>query len=912
MRTIVFLTALCCAFCTWGQSVAIYGMAADAVTKKPIKNAVVTLPETATESRTDQNGKFRIETLQRGESFIQIEASDYLSKRLPIILEYVPLDLGMVMLEKDLASEKFDNLITLTDGDLSNDEQTLSGSLSMLQSTRDIFLSRAAFDFGQAFFRVRGYDSSNGELMINGIPMNKIYNGRPQWNNWGGLNDVTRNQEFTSGLEINPYGFGGILGNTNINTRPSGLRPGIRLSNASSNRTYKGRIMATYNSGLGNNGLAFSFSSSRRWAEQGYMEGTLYDAYSFFGSMEYQISEKSSLVLTGILAKNRRGRSSAVTEEVFHLTGTNYNPYWGFQNGSIRNARERYIFEPLFTLNYILQTKRLFWNTGIAYQFGADSRSRLGYFNAPNPDPTYYRHLPSYYINSAIGADFTNAHLAREAFLNNSQIQWDKLYEANSNAQKGGKAAYMLYDDVTSDVQTSISSTFKYTIHERINLGFGAHLKTLSSHNFAQIQDLLGAEHHEDIDPFSDTANDVEGSAIKFQNEKFSYNYYMDASHISAFAQLEANFDHWRGFISSTISRANFQREGIFLNERFLENSKGNSEKLNFSGGGLKGGLSYFLTGRHWLTVNAALLEKAPTLQNIFINPRENNDSVPGIRNEIISTIDVNYSIRLPDVTARLSAFHTRFQNTTDINFFFVDSGVGSDFVQEVITGLDKLHQGVELGVEFAISSEVKLSAVGNLGSYVFASDPDVQINFDTAGAEEDLIDPEGSINLGTAKLKGLKLAQGPQIALALGLEYRSPKYWWIGASTNFLTNNYASISTISRTQSFLLDPDTGEGFVGATDEKVAQILEQQDLDDIYLLNLVGGKSWIVGKKYISLFASINNAFDSTFRTGGYEQSRNGNYRQFLQDNLAGNPSFGSKYWYGFGRTYFLNLAISL
>ena len=78
-----------------------------------------------------------------------------------------------------------------------------------------------------------------------------------------------------------------------------------------------------------------------------------------------------------------------------------------------------------------------------------------------------------------------------------------------------------------------------------------------------------------------------------------------------------------------------------------------------------------------------------------------------------------------------------------------------------------------------------------------------------------------------------------------------------------------------------------------------------------YLLNMVGGKSWLLNGKYVSVFASINNLFDTIFKTGGYEQSRNGNYGQMVADNQSGLPSFGPKIWYSFGRTYFLNLAIS-
>lgn len=909
MRTAMFLLVFCCAAQLYSQSTIISGSLKEKGTKAPIQNAIVAIDGFSKESFTGVNGHFTFETSLVGEHILKIIVPDFISKSFAISLDGQNIDLGEVFLEKDIVRENTDNLIVLSDGELADDEETISGSSGILQSSKDIFLKRAAFDFGQAFFKVRGYDSSNGQVLLNGIPMNKFYDGRPQWNNWGGLNDVIRNQEFTNALSVNTYTFGGILGNTNINTRPSGLRPGIRLSGSMSNRTYRSRLMATYNSGLKNNGLAYTFSSSRRWSNTGYVDGTLYDAYSFFGSLEYKINDKNTLALTSLLARNRRGRSAAITEEVFDLVGNQYNPYWGNQGGKIRNSRERNIFEPLFMLNHFLQSKKMTWTSGIAYQLGTNARSRLGYYNAPNPDPTYYRYLSSFYINSPIGADFNNSSLAKEGFLKNPQVQWSRLYTANLSSE--GKAAYLLYDDVVKNKEITFSSVMDYNLNEHVQLGIGGNFKKLSSENFAEIQDLLGASFHEDIDSFSDTLNDVHGSATKTEEEKFNYHYNIDAAQVGGFGQMSLNFKRWRGFVSGSFLSFGARRNGLFQNERFFENSLGNSEKVSFSSFALKSGVTYFYSGRHWLTVNGAVVNKPPTLQNIFINPRENNDIVPEIQTEKITTIDLSYFIRLPDLIGRVSAFYTRFQNTTDINFFFVNSGVGSDFVQEVITALDKLHKGIELGLEYQVSANVKLSAVGNVGEYIYASDPSVHINFDTAGAEEDLIDPEGNIDLGIAKLKDLKLAQGPQTAFAFGVEYRSPKYWWIGATTNYLANNFINISTITRTQSFLLDADTGQRFPDATDENVTRILKQQKLDGFYLLNVVGGKSWIVNKKYISAFVSVNNVFDQVFKSGGYEQSRNGNYGQLKQDNLSGTPSFAPKYWYGYGRTYFLNLAIS-
>jgi len=260
----------------------------------PISNANIILESSSPQFTVNANGEFELNLSETGEQMLRISAVDFITKRYSIYLDGSPIDLGIIYLERDIAREQTDNLITLTEGDLSDDFESVSSTMGLLQSTRDIFLNRAAFDFGQAFFKVRGYDSRNGTVLINGIPMNKFFDGRPQWNNWGGLNDVVRNQEFTNGLSINPYLFGGILGNTNINTRPSGLRPGLRLSSSLSNRTYNGRLMATYNSGEQPSGFSYSVSASRRWANEGYVEGTLYDAYSFFGAVEYQFNAKNS------------------------------------------------------------------------------------------------------------------------------------------------------------------------------------------------------------------------------------------------------------------------------------------------------------------------------------------------------------------------------------------------------------------------------------------------------------------------------------------------------------------------------------------------------------------------------------------------------------------------------------------
>ncbi|MGS2741423.1 carboxypeptidase regulatory-like domain-containing protein [Sinomicrobium sp. M5D2P17] len=899
--------------CSFGQTLSrVKGRILDYRTRVPLKGIHVRIQGTAHRQRSGTDGTFVFGGISPGNFSLHISADGYLSRAFPLdVTKNEDVDIGDIFLEQDISGEMSETLAIITDNELADDESGADVASGILQATRDIYLQRAAFDFSQAFFKVRGYDSREGVVMLNGIPMNKMFNGRPQWNNWGGLNDVTRSQELSFGLSPSPYHFGGVLGSTNIIIRASEYRPGFRISSSASNRFYNGRLMATYSSGMQENGLAYTLSTSRRWAGEAYMDGTLYDAWSFFGAVEYRFNEKNSIQVSGIYAPNRRGGSAAITGEVFDMAGRKYNPYWGMQDGDIRNSRERSIEEPVALLSYFHESDSFRFSAGASWQSGAYGRSRLGYYNAPNPDPVYYRYLPGFYINSPSGANFENAALAREGFYENPQIDWGALYRINSNPSQAGKSAYILYDDNSDETTLTFHTSALVRLGGSVTVNAGGVYKTSTSENYASISDLLGGDFHEDEDPFTDTRNDVNGEALKYKGDTFNYNYSIYAQQAQGFVQLRAERKKWNAFVAANFGYTGYQREGHFLNERFADNSFGKSDILKFSEYGIKAGGLYHITGRHALSIRGGYISRAPLLQNSFVNPRENNESVKDITTETIISGEISYLLRLPGLTAKLSGYYTGFEDVTDVNFFYVDAGVGSDFVQETVSGIQKRHVGGELGVSYQVSPEVKLTAVGAYGKFTYADNADVAINFDTSGREEDLINPDGFLDIGKASIKGYRLATGPQQAYSLGIEYRDPDYWWVGMTANYLADSYVDISKITRTDSFYVNPETGERFPDATDEAVSALLKQEKPDDFYLLNLTGGKSWLINGTYIGLFVSVNNVFDTVYRTGGYEQSRNGNFGQLSSDMARGVPSFGPKYWYGFGRTYFINLAVS-
>lgn len=270
----------------------------DSKSQKPLQNVIATIKSTNESIVTDANGFFEFKTLPTGNSVLIVSSTGY--KTQTYVLEPSEgeaLDLGIILLEEDITTELQLSLVTITENDLGDDNSGSESTSGLLQASRDTYQQAAAFNWGQARFRIRGLDNAYSKTMINGISMNKIYDGRPQWSNWGGLNDATRNQEFTMGSAPSDYTFGSALGTQEINTRASFSGHGNRITMSGTNTNYSWRTMATHASGFNKNGWAFVVSASRRWAQEGYFEGTDYAANSVFASVEKKLMTITVLIL---------------------------------------------------------------------------------------------------------------------------------------------------------------------------------------------------------------------------------------------------------------------------------------------------------------------------------------------------------------------------------------------------------------------------------------------------------------------------------------------------------------------------------------------------------------------------------------------------------------------------------------
>ncbi|NGY36633.1 TonB-dependent receptor [Flavobacterium sp. XN-5] len=917
----------------------ILGIVLDAKTQLPLAFVTVSIQNTNAMQLTAADGKFSFEENSGGDQLLLFRSQGYKDALIPVTIEAGKLlDLGTIMLEEDEISDQQRSLIRLFENDLTDDNSGSESTSGLLQSSKDAFQQAAAFNWGQARFRIRGLDSENATTMINGVSMNKVYDGRPQWSNWGGLNDATRNQEFTIGTAPSDYAFGGILGTQEINTRASIYRTGTRITISGTNTNYRGRVMGTFASGMSSSGWAFVVSAGKRYAQEGHFEGTTYDANSLFLSVEKRLTDSHSLNFTGFYTPNSRGKNSPNTAEVTELTSKNYNSYWGYQNGKQRNAREKNIEEPILMLNHYFKINdHSNLNSSVMYQFGKIGNSNLDYQNANSPDPTYFRKLPSYYTSlygsdegeysGAFTPDFENAEKSRIQFLANPQIDWDAMYKANqipisdSNGNITGyeaaKSYYVLYEDRTDDETMVASSNFNTQLNENLILNVGGSFKDLKSHNYQKLLDLLGGAYFEDIDGFY--GGDQAQSDLNNPNRQvvvgdaYGYNYKYSATIFEAFSQFRFAYDRIDFYLAQSFSATNYQREGLYKNGIYETISFGKSQKVGFENFGFKGGVLYKISGKQSVNFNGAHLTKAPTIRNTFPNSRLNNSITDGLQSETINSLDATYVFRLPKLKARLTAYYSTIKNATKTSFFYAegifDNGAGytntNAFVSQTLTHFDRKNIGGEFSFEYQLTSTIKTSVSAGYGEFTYDSNPNVSINNDALASVENT---KPAFDFGKPILKNYKQAGNPQQAYGFGIDYRDPKYWWIGTNINYLADNYIDVSPIARTNGFYINPASGFPFPEATEERARELLKQERFDPVVLLNVIGGKSWRINGKNLGLFVSINNLVDTTYKTGGYEQARNANFRQLNQDVSSGTPSFGNKYYYGYGRTYFVNL----
>ena len=801
-------------------------------------------------------------------------------------------------------SEQTDDAFTFTEAQLGEDDN-VTQNITIVGSNNNVYASQVGFRFSAARFKFRGYNSKYNEIYINGNPANDAERGEFNYSFIGGLNNQTRTMESSLPFEDNNYAMSSLGGSNNYNFRPSAMATGTRMSLTGANRNYTLRGMYTYNSGVTSKGWAYSASLTYRWAnmETANVEGTFYNALSYFFGVEKIINDKHSVSLVTWGNPTERAAQSASTDEMYWIANNNYyNPNWGYQDGKKRSARIVNSFTPSALLTWdfkINDDMKLV--TSLLGKYSMYSSTRLNYNNATNPAPDYYSLMPSYYYD--VWAPF-NGDRSETALKNwqtaydylsaskaNRQIDWDGLYYANKAANVQGADA-MFYQQAYHDDQLafSLSSTLTTRLSKNSQLNLGFSLSTNKGMHYQTMEDLLGAKYFHNINTYAIGEYDEKSDAVQYdlnnpnaevkKGDRFGYDYNVFVNKASAWVGYAVDLKNTHLFLTGRVGGTSIQRDGKMRNGLAKDNSFGKGGTARFLDGGGKFGAHFTLGSGVAVMVGAGYEWKAPTARTAFIAPQINNDFAKDLKVERNLSTEVGLAYTGPWLKANISGYYSRLQDVTEYSMYYDDAAHSFSYVS--LTGINKEYYGVELGLNFKVTELFSIKALGTISEAKYINNADVSYmlsNAEPVSQTEVSTYPKnvlGSLyHQDICVNKGMREGGTPLAAASIDLSYRY-KFWYFDLIGNYFDKIYLYYSPITRYYYKL--PDTNNDgireYYNADGDPVFPESQAKGKGG-FMLDASISKSFRLKKGQLRVNLMVSNILNNTkICTGGMEQNR--------------------------------------
>jgi hypothetical protein len=818
---------------------------------------------------------------------------------------------------EQLKEDVGDNIPVISIDENDGQDGSAQNISSMLSAGRDPFFNAAAFKFNAVRFRIRGYDADLFSTYMNGVPMENLDNGFTPFGLWGGLNDVLRNRDIALGLKAVPYSFGDVGGLTYMDSRASYQRKQTSINYAISNRNYVHRFMFTHSTGLNKKGWAFSFSGSRRWADEGFADGTYYDGWSFFAGVDKRLNDRHLLSFVAFATPTENGRQGSSVQELRDLSGDNfYNPFWGYQNGRKRNSSIARSFQPIGILTHDWKINdKTSLLTAASITAGKRSTTALDWYNAADPRPDYYRYLPSYQEDPVIREQSYNA---MKNDVNLRQINWDKLYNANyasretinnvngiaGNSVTGKRSRYILEERIINTTRFNFNSTLNTSIKDNISFSAGITYQQQDNHYYKEVEDLLGGEFYVDINQFAErdfpsnptaNQNDLNNpNRIVKEGDRFGYNYNINIKKGSVWMQTVFKFRKLDIFVATEHSYTSFYRKGNVRSGLFPDNSYGKSATYNFYNSSIKGGVTYKLNGRNYFYANGLYMSRAPFFENAFIAPRTRDFVQENLKSEEFGSVEGGYVMNAPRLKIRANGYYTVIKNQLNVLTFYDD--VFQNFVNYAISNIGRVHAGAEFGFEAKVYKGLSVVAAAAISDLRYNTRQRATVTADNS--------PTTLARNITVYSKNF-FVPTPQNAYTIGLDYRSPKFWFVNLNFNYFDKMYLDFNPIRRTANAVNGVPEGSALWN-------EILDQTQLPSQYTLDLFAGYSLLLNRKmkelkkrtFLQFNVGINNILNNeNIVSGGFEQLR----FDAAEKNVN---KFPDRRFYAYGLNFFASMGL--
>lgn len=781
-------------------------------------------------------------------------------------------------------------VVTEQAGEIEPPETDEFSDMVMPGAYGDLFSQATDFSFSFLRYRPRGYQRRYGELRWNGVLIEDWWSGGAAW---GAVGSMTSSSGYRSSLHSTDYsyrtaGIGSLAGVDIVDSRSTHKRQGGRVALSRSNRTYTNRVTAAYSLGAERRGWSFSAELSRRWGESLSIEGVFADSWNFLGSVSKRLSDSHTVELTILAAPSQRATQRASTQEAYALTDNNlYNPNWGMQGDRIRASRVRVNIQPLAMLEHRwTPDQNTTLTNSVMAMVGSDSYSTINWQSAPNPNPDYYRYMPSYQSTPEASAEV--ARLWRED-ISVRQIDYQALYDINH--YNTPRANYIIEQRVRRTWQAKLQSSL-WMVRGQTTLSTGVELTTGRNRSFKELEDLLGGEYWLDTDQFVENDDDVKD---KTQNDlrnpnrhigvgdRFGYDYAVSIARAAAWFSLSQRVGSWRFSGAASLSGVGYRRIGYYEKENFAGGlSYGKSDMTTHVDYMVKASAEYNRGARLRAALNLTAGSFSPTPSQLFIWPSYRNAVVENPQNESLLSAEVVLDYRAPALRLRGAIYATSFSNAMRTLNFYDD--LEHLYCNYIVKGINTRHLGIELAADIKLTDMLNLSLVGIWSNNRYTSNPEATEYKESTGAE---------VRHERVLYESLHVAGSPELLGLVSLKFNT-RGWIANLSMSGWTGGFVDVAPLRRTERAL-------DLAHNRDD----MMEQEQLTGGFSLDLFAGKSiYLRHAGLLGIYIGANNLTNNrNIISSGYESSR-------LLKAVDGLYSAQhTRYYYSLGVNFFVNVS---
>ncbi len=754
----------------------------------------------------------------------------------------------------------------------------------ILKSTPGVYVTKDGGGFGDAKINMRGFQSANVAVMVNGVPVNDMEWGGVYWSNWAGLSDVTRSMQTQRGLGASKISAPSVGGSVNIVTNGIDAKKGGTFSFGVGNDG-----LYNLSTGLTKNGWAMSILAAKRWGD-GYIQGTNFEGYNWFVNISKRINDRHQLSLTAFGAPQKHGQRNALNDgltiaewqKAKNFMGEKdmyrYNASYGFdKNGKQRYSSFNEYHKPQISLNHQWQIDyKSSLSTALYMSIGRGS----GYSGQGRTSADR---------NAWKG---TNYGILNTTFRNpDGTFAYDKIQELNAASIDGSRM--VMSKSNNNHMWYGLLSTYTNQITPSLELSAGVDVRYYIGEHNNEIIDLYDGKYFIDDNSRRNVkaSDNIAAADPTWQYEKLQvgdkvYRDYDGHVHQEGvFAQLEWTRNKLNAFVSGSISNTGYWRYDRF----YYDAEHAESDHVNFLGYTVKGGANYNITDKHNVFANLGYISRAPFFSGgAFLQSTTSNVTNPDPLNERVFSAELGYGFRSGIFTANLNAYYTLWMDKSFVRSTQMSNG---DYARINLGGVDARHMGIELDFSLRPTRWMDITGMLSLGNWIWDSNTKGYI-YDSQGQPMTAA-LDGTVASGIMaddhawlflKQKGIKVGGSAQTTGAIGMTVRPMKGLRVSADWNAYGNNYAD---------FWL----GSGLNG---NQTIEVKDPWRIPWGHQLDLSASYRFKIGNIFATIYGNVNNVY-------------NYNYIMDAQSDALQEGIWQNAYavMYSFGRTYTVRVKIN-